>query len=162
VLVLALLPHFVPLLAGDQLYDWGWLYADLPVAIATLLAVSLGIRRLPSASEQHVWGLVATAYGVALVIEFGNAFISDAISPSAVDLLLTSGCLAFYLAVTLAAMVMSPGGRVSLGSTEGLGTRVVVHIPVARGRPARVETGARPRRGRARSSSWTTRHRSRP
>ena len=109
VLVLALLPYFVPVFDDDQLFDWGWLYADIPVAVATLLAVSLGIRKIPSRPERQFWRLVALAYGVALVIEVGNAFVPDTVAPTTVGLLLTSGYLAYYVALTLAAVVSRTG-----------------------------------------------------
>ncbi len=108
VLLLAASPYLLPIFDATALYNWGWVYADVPVSLATLLAVVVGVGALPHRPERHFWTLVGVAHGVGLVVESGNAFVAGIESP-AVELSLSSGYLVYYLALILAA-VASRGG----------------------------------------------------
>ena len=50
--------QFEPSPHADQLIDWGWYYLDVPLSIAAMLAVSVGIRRIRSPAERRFWRLV--------------------------------------------------------------------------------------------------------
>ena len=103
------MPFVVPLLDGDRLYAWRYIYVDVPVAIALLFAASMGIRRIGSGSERHFWRLVAIAYGAMVSVEVANAFLPDAAFVPATELLLEAGFLLYYVALMLAAAASQVG-----------------------------------------------------
>lgn len=109
VLLLASVPYVAPVFDSVALYNWGWVYADVPVGIVTFLAVVVGIRRLPHRPERQFWSLVGAAYGVGLVIETGNAFVPWEAQTPALELALSSGYLVYYLALILAAVASRNG-----------------------------------------------------
>lgn len=113
VLLVAVVPYVVPLLDAQQFHDWRYVYADIPVSIAALIATVIGIGRLGSA-ERHFWRLVAFAYAAVLAVELANAFLPLAAFTPLVGLLLDSGFVLYYAALMLAAAA-SQGGAAEQG-----------------------------------------------
>ena len=109
VFALAVIPYVVPILDADSFYTWRYVYADIPVALAVLLAATVGVRRLGSGAERHFWRLVALAFSASVIAEVANAFLPAAAFTPLVELLLHSAFLVYYGALMLAA-VASQGG----------------------------------------------------
>lgn len=86
----SLIPYFVPVLTADQLWAWGWIYADVPAAIVGWAAVAIGLSTLPRGPERTFWSLVAFAYGTVVGIEVANAFVPDSRWDATVGLALDS------------------------------------------------------------------------
>lgn len=102
-LLLSALPYFLPILTADQLWAWGWIYADVPSAIVGWAAVAVGVRTLPSGAERTFWTLITVAYGATLGIEVANAFVPETAWDHLLGLLLDSGYMVYYAALVLAA-----------------------------------------------------------
>jgi len=113
VLLLAVVPYLVPLLDAEHFRAWRYVYADIPVSIAALIALSVGIGRL-GPPERHVWRLLVMAYGANVVVELANAFLPLALHTPLVKLLLDSGWILYFGALMLAA-VASQGGTTDQG-----------------------------------------------
>lgn len=103
VLCTALVPYVMPGIPPADLYDWRWIYSDIPVAVAVLLAVWWGSGRVESAAERTFWRLMVVARSVVLVIEVANAAIPNAAFTPQVEIAVYSGYLIFYMVVLLAA-----------------------------------------------------------
>jgi len=113
VLLLAVVPYVLPLLDAEQFRDWRYVYADIPVSVAALIAASIAVVRLGSA-ERHFWRLLVFAYGAVVVVELANAFLPLAALTPLVKLLLDSGFLVYFAALMLAAAA-SQGGALEQG-----------------------------------------------
>lgn len=102
-LSVSLIPYFVPVLSADQLWAWGWIYADVPAAIVGWAAVAVGVATLAPGPERTFWSLVAFGYGTTVGIEVANAFIPDSRWDATVGLVLDSAYMVYYAALILAA-----------------------------------------------------------
>ncbi|MGD8288579.1 MAG: ATP-binding protein [Gemmatimonadota bacterium] len=108
-LLIAAAPYAIPLLDAEQFGDWRYIYSDIPIALAGLVAATWGTRRLGSSSERHFWRLVGLAYAAVAVGELTNAFLPDAAYTAFVRLLVQSAFLVYYGALMMAAAA-SQGG----------------------------------------------------
>ena len=113
--VLAVAPYALPLLSDEGFYDWRYVYVDIPLSAAALLAVLVGARSVGSAAERHLWRLAAVAYLAVAVVEAANAFLPVEAHTPFVRLLLNSGFMVYYAALMLAA-----GASRGVAANEGL------------------------------------------
>lgn len=122
-LIASVVPYFVPILTADQLFEWGWVYADVPAAIVGWVAVAVGLKHLPVGPERTFWSLLAFAYGAVVGIELANAFIPDTPWEATIGLVLDSAYMVYYAALILAA---TASGSLQFGS----GARVLHRLRV--------------------------------
>lgn len=104
-------PYFVPLLTPDQLFDWGWVYGDVPISVATVIALGWGLWRLPEGAERHLWQWVLVAFSLGLLAEIVNAYLPIVFTTTASDLAIDVVYLLYYLALLLAPVAALPGPK---------------------------------------------------
>ena len=102
ILGLAVAPYAIPVLDADQLQAWGLFYADVPIAIATMLAVVIGIGRVRAPEERRFWHLVALAYGASLVIRMVRVLMPEDAWTVSLEMVDMAFHLLYYGALALA------------------------------------------------------------
>ena len=102
ILALVALPYTLPILTPDQLQQWGWHYAKLPVSIATLMVLVFGVQNVRSEQEQRFWHRVAFGYAAIVAIRLVEMFLPASGWSLPVQVLDMGAYLAFYSALFFA------------------------------------------------------------
>lgn len=117
IMALVALPYVLPIMAPDQLQNWGWNYAKLPVSIATLIVVVFGVKEVRTKDEKDFWHWIAAGYGSMVAIRLVETFLPASVWSLPVRVLDMGAYLLFYAALLVA---LNASRRTNVGDQDQL------------------------------------------